>query len=80
MHSYQLKMLFVSKFIDQELITMYKGIKYFGYLLAIVLFSYVGADAQVVNATKKVVNKTKDATVDAAKKTVEVTKDAAEKT
>ncbi len=59
---------------------MFKGLKIFGFLLAVVLFSYVGANAQIVNTTKKVVDKTKDVTVDAAKKTVEVTKDVADKT
>ena len=59
---------------------MYKGLKHFGLLLAVVLFSYVGVDAQIVKGAKKVVEKTKDVTVDAAKKTAEVTKDVADKT
>lgn len=59
---------------------MCKGLKYFGFLFAVVLLSYVGADAQIVKGAKKVVDKTKDVTVDAGKKTVEVTKDVVDKT
>lgn len=56
---------------------MLRNLKSLGFLLAVVLFSYGAANAQIVDVTKKVVDKTKDVTVDAAKKTVEVTKDAA---
>lgn len=48
--------------------------------LAIALFSYNTASAQVVEKVKDAAEKTKDVTVDAAKKTVEVTKDVADKT
>lgn len=59
---------------------MYKLLKNFGLLIAVVLFSYVGINAQIVKGAKKVVEKAKDVTVDAAKKTAEVTEDVADKT
>ena len=59
---------------------MCKNLKYFGLSLAVVLFSYVGANAQIVDTAKKIADKTRDVTVDAANKTVEVTKDVADKT
>lgn len=52
----------------------------FAAVFAIALFSYSGANAQVVDAVKDAANKTKEVTVDTTKKTVEVTKDAADKT
>ena len=49
-------------------------------VLAIAVFSYGAANAQVVDAVKDAAGKTKDVTVKAAKKTAEVTKDVAGKT
>lgn len=50
---------------------MTKGIKYIGFLFAIVLFSYVGADAQIIRAAEKVADKVKVVIVDAAAESVE---------
>lgn len=51
----------------------------FAMFLAVVLFSYGSANAQVVDAVKDAASKTKDVTVDAAKKTKVVVTDGLEK-
>ncbi len=55
-----------------------KGLISFAAFLALVSFSYVGAQAQVVGAVKDAAGKTKDVTVDAAKKTKVVVTDGLE--
>ena len=58
----------------------FKILNCFALLLAVVLFSYGTAQAQVVDAVKDAAKKTAEVTVDAAKKTAEVTSDVAGKT
>ncbi len=49
-------------------------------IFVVAIFSYITANAQIVEKVKDAAKKTKDVTVDAAKKTADVTKDAADKT